>query len=365
MITSLAITALAFLGIRILVILINTGFYFRSSGKLYRGTQMISILVPARNEEVHLPRLLDDLLGQDYKDYEVWVCDDHSTDRTPAILEDYSKRHPHIRWFPATTLKEGWTGKNAACYQLAQKAGGSILLFLDADMRISGDILIRLSGYLEEKRLKLLSVFPKQLMESTGEKATVPVMNWILLSLLPLPMVYYSPRRSFAAANGQFMMFQAPTYHKLQPHAILRFSPVEDIGIMKLYKKEHYRCTTLLGDDRVSCRMYTGYREAIEGFSKNVLHFFSESRLWLFFFVLFSTFGLPVIALWSVPVFLIALGAALLGRMLISRISNQPVIRNLWMIPWQHVSFLHMVWTALKHKSQGSLQWKGRQIKLT
>jgi len=365
MIAALAIIALAFLGIRILVILINAGFYFRTSGKSCKGTQMISVLVPARNEEVHLPRLLDDLLAQEYENYEVWICDDHSTDRTPAVLEDYSKRHPHIHWFLAASLKEGWTGKNAACHQLAQKAVGSILLFLDADMRISGDILIRLSGYMEKKRLKLLSVFPKQLMESKGERATVPVMNWILLSLLPLPMVYYSPRPSFAAANGQFMMFHAPTYHKLQPHAILRISPVEDIGIMKLYKKEHYRCTTLLGDGRVSCRMYSGYREAIEGFSKNVLHFFSDSRLWLFFFVLFTTFGLLFIALWSVPVFLIALGAALLSRVLISRISNQPVFRNLWMIPCQHGGFLHMVRTAFKNKSKGTLEWKGRQIKLT
>jgi glycosyltransferase involved in cell wall biosynthesis len=364
MITSLAIIALAFLGIRILVILINAGFYFRTFGKFHKGTQMISILVPARNEEVHLPRLLDDLLAQDFDNYEVWICDDHSTDRTPVVLEEYSKRHPHIRWFRADPLKEGWTGKNAACHQLAQRAGGPILLFLDADMRISGDILIRLSGYLEGKGLKLLSVFPKQLMESSGERASVPVMNWILLNLLPLPMVYYSARSSFAAANGQFMMFQALTYHKLQPHAVLRFSPVEDIGIMKLYKKEHYRCTTLLGDDRIRCRMYSGYREAIEGFSKNVLHFFSDSRLWLFFFVMFSTFGLLFIALWSIPVFLWSLGAALLGRMLISGISHQPVFRNLWMIPCQHWSFLHMVWTALKNKSKGTLQWKGRQIEL-
>jgi len=347
------------------VVLINAGFYFRTSRKFYKGTQMISILVPARNEEVHLPRLLDDLLVQDFQNYEVWICDDHSTDRTSAVLEDYSKLHPNIHWFRAASLKEGWTGKNAACHQLAQKAGGTILLFLDADMRISGDILNRLSGYLKKKRLKLLSVFPKQQMESTGERATVPVMNWILLSLLPLPMVYYSPRSSFAAANGQFMMFQAPTYHKLQPHAILRSSPVEDIGIMKLYKKEHYRCITLLGDERVRCRMYAGYREAIEGFSKNVLHFFSGSRLWLFFFVLFTTFGLMFIALWSRPIFLWSLGVALLGRILISRISNQPVFRNLWMIPLHHGSFLHMVRTALKHKSKGTLQWKGRQIKLT
>ena len=127
-------------------------------------------------------------------------------------------------------------------------------------------------------------------------------MNWILLSLLPLPMVIFGLRSSFSAANGQFMMFKANVYHKLQPHSIVRSSAVEDIEIMTLYKKGRYRCATLLGDQRVQCRMYSGYREAIAGFSKNVLHFFSGSLVWALFYILFTTFGLIFLAFGHSPV---------------------------------------------------------------
>lgn len=364
MIALLAYISLGFLGLRFLVALVNFLFHYRLPNAGIAPDLKLSILIPARNEEKNLGRILDCILNQDYGNFEVWVCDDHSSDGTPEILEAYSRRHPEIHGFTGEELRPGWTGKNYACHQLAAKASGDILLFVDADMEIHGDLLGKILAYLRKRKIALLSIFPRQLLITRGEQATVPVMNWILLSLLPLPMVTFGRRSSFSAANGQFMMFRANTYHKLQPHSIVRSSAVEDIEIMTLYKRSHHRCATLLGDHRVQCRMYTGYRAALEGFSRNVLHFFSGSLVWAFFYILFTTFGLMFIALWSLPWFWAALALAMLSRVLISLMSHQRVFRNLIMIPVQHVSFLWMVKMALVQKSRGSLQWKGREIRL-
>lgn len=360
----LAYISMTFLGLRLLVALVNFLFHFTSGNYFCEEDQKISVLIPARNEEKHIGDILDCLLNQDHKHLEVLVCDDHSTDNTPQILKEYSGRHAEIDWFKGEALKPGWTGKNFACHQLAARAKGEILLFLDADMEIRGDILSSMACFMKKKSLFLLSIFPRQNLLTPGERATVPVMNWILLSLLPLPLVYLSRRSSFSAANGQFMMFKNHVYHKLQPHAIVRSSPVEDIEIMRLYKRNAFRCATLLGDQRVQCHMYSGYREAIRGFSKNVLHFFSGSLLWLIFFIVFTSFGLVITGFWSLPYFLISLGAAVLSRALISLASHQNVLQNLLMVPFQHVSFLAMVSLALLQKSRGSLEWKGRKIEL-
>jgi chlorobactene glucosyltransferase len=217
---------------------------------------------------------------------------------------------------------------------------------------------------MNKRRLTLLSIFPLQRMHTAGERATVPIMNWILLSLLPLPMVLWGPHSSLSAANGQFMMFRANVYHKLQPHAIVRESVVEDIEIMQLLKRWRYRCATHLGDHRVQCRMYPDYRAAISGFSKNILHFFSGSLIWALFYILFTTFGLLFIALWSLPVFYIALVVAFLSRLLISLMSHQNPLNNILWIPVQHISFLWLVKMALQQKLDGSLHWKGREIQL-
>jgi chlorobactene glucosyltransferase len=160
------------------------------------------------------------------------------------------------------------------------------------------------------------------------------------------------------------MLFRADHYRKLKCHQLVRSSAVEDIRIARTLKKRRYRTATLLGDNRVACRMYTNYREAVSGFSKNVMHFFFNSLLWMFLYVLFTTLGLVFVAFWSVGVALCCLAAALLMRVLISVISYQGVMLNLVFIPAQHVAFFHIIVTALKSLRDGNLQWKGRNIRI-
>lgn len=54
----------------------------------------VSILVPTYNAERFIAETVESLLAQDYENYEVFISDDASTDRTPQILEEYSARYP-------------------------------------------------------------------------------------------------------------------------------------------------------------------------------------------------------------------------------------------------------------------------------
>jgi glycosyltransferase involved in cell wall biosynthesis len=301
-------------------------------------------------------------MNQEYKNLEIIICDDCSTDNTGEILKKYCERNGNMNWFTGKSLPQGWTGKNYACHQLAEKATGDLFLFLDADMDISGNIIASSAGYMEKRNLTLHSIFPKQITPTTGEKITVPLMNWILLSLLPLPFVLYCSWPSFSAANGQFMLFRADHYRKLNCHELVKSSPVEDIQIVKVLKKRKYRVSTLLGDHRVICRMYSNYHEAVSGFSKNILHFFSNNLVWAFFFVLFTSLGLLFVALWSAGYALLYLAVALLMRTLISAISYQNIIKNLLYIPVQHIAFFHILIKAIANRHKGTLEWKERKI---
>lgn len=358
----LAYISVAFLGLRLIVVCTNTLFHFKNRNRWFDDAALVSILIPARNEEDNIGNILDCLIRQDYANIEIIVCDDHSDDSTPTILEEYSKRQQRIKWFRSEPLPDGWTGKNFACHQLRLRAKGEILLFTDADMHISGDIIARTAGYMNRRNLDLVSIFPKQVMKTTGEKITVPVMNWILLSLLPLPLVLFSRRSSFSAANGQFMMFNRDDYINHQYHLMAAGSPVEDIGIMKIMKNLKRRTSTLLGDTRVSCRMYQGYHDAINGFSKNILHFFSNSLIWTLFFLLFTTAGHLFVALWSLPAAIVTVSAGIIIRILVSAVSCQNVPVNLLLIPAQHIVMIQMVAGAFRAKSRGTVNWKGRKV---
>ena len=255
MIEILAYIAMVFLGLRFLVVISNSIFHHTSRNRRWNDTPKVSVLIPVRNEETNIGQLLDGLMKQDYENIEVIVCNDGSADRTAEILEEYCSRYDTISWFTGKELPEGWTGKNFACHQLAEKATGDLFLFLDADMEISGDIIATSAGYIKKRELTLLSIFPRQIMLTGGERFVVPVMNWILLSLLPLPLVVHCKWPSFSAANGQFMFFDAGDYRKLKCHEMVKSSAVEDIRIVKILKKKKYRVSTLLGDKRVACRM--------------------------------------------------------------------------------------------------------------
>src|SRR5436853_3854680 len=89
----------------------------------------VSIIVPARNEEVSLGDCLRSLVAQDGLEFEVIVVDDGSTDRTREIAESFAG----VRVISPPALPPGWTGKSNAVVAGEKEAAGQWFLFTDAD----------------------------------------------------------------------------------------------------------------------------------------------------------------------------------------------------------------------------------------
>ena len=94
---------------------------------------MVSIVLPARNEEKYIEKCLDSLLKQDYSNYEIIVINDSSSDNTEEIIKRYRKSHSKIIYVNAQPKPKGWAGKNWACYQGYLHSKGDLFLFTDAD----------------------------------------------------------------------------------------------------------------------------------------------------------------------------------------------------------------------------------------
>ena len=353
-----------FLGIRTFISLVNLLSKPWLKDEQPEKQPMISVLIPARNEERSIGRLLSDLSRQDYPDFDVLVYDDQSDDKTPDIVRQFSRDDERFRYIPGRSLPEGWNGKNHACYQLAREARGAYLLFLDADVRTGPTLLTKGVAYLQKKSLHLLSIFPKQEIRSFGERITVPVMNWILVSLLSLPLVRMLKFPSLAAANGQFMLFDAETYQQNQWHEKLKAVTVEDIEIARTMKEEGHRVQTLLGDDSIRCRMYESYGEAVEGFSRNVHAYFGNSHFVMGLFVVIVTLGfIPVWVSFGELGLLFYLGLAILNRVMVSAASDQKILTNVVLAPLQVGALWHISLKSLKNRFSGKTSWKGRTIK--
>ncbi|MBN3035151.1 MAG: glycosyltransferase [Bacteroidales bacterium] len=363
--TLLAVISIVFLGLRLITALINLA----ARTKLKQGSPdespTVSVLIPARDEEHHITSLLEGIITQEYAAYEVIVYDDESSDGTAQVVEVFSRRDSRVRLVRGGSLPGGWLGKTRACDILAKEATGDYLLFLDADVTVSPGLLKDSIAYMNEQGLELLSVFPVQRMETAGEKTTVPLMNWILLSLLPLPLTRICKRPSLSAANGQFMCFRSETYHRYRFHERARLQQVEDIRIMKDMKKLGLPVQTLLSGGQIACRMYGGFREAVNGFAKNMPEFFGGNIPWMLVFVLFTTFGAVPVAFSMLPaitgIYLLA-GIAL--RIMVSLAGRQPVWQNLLYALPQQLALPVIAAASIQRKWRGWTTWKGRMVRV-
>lgn len=330
---------------------------------LLKDKPFVSILIPARNEEENIGNLLDDLIAITYRPLEIWIYNDSSTDHTREIVEKYTSVYQHIRIMEGISLPEGWMGKNHACHQLALIAKGEKLLFLDADVRVRDQIIEKALNYVEKYKLKLLSVFPTQIMPSTGSRLVIPIMNWVLLSLLPLPLIRLSNKASLSAANGQCMFFDSNEYHRIQPHRLFRNNQVEDIIILREYKRRKLKSATLLGANDIYCRMYSDLQEGIDGFSKNVFQFFGGSSLLTILFAFVTTIAPFYLFIFNGYIYgLLYLLFILLIRIFVSVSSRQSVASNIFLaIPQQFIFWKIIISAFLKSKHK-NLTWKGRNI---
>ncbi len=323
----------------------------------------VSILIPARNEEKNIGQLLESITSQEYQNWEAIVYDDLSEDQTASIVRNFATKDKRIRLMKGEGLPEGWRGKNRGCHILARKAQGAFLLFLDADVIVGKHLLSDALAHMQKHQLQLLSLFPYQIMKTFGEKVTVPLMHWVLVSLLPLILTRKAPMPSFSAANGQFMLFKADTYHRFRFHEKMRAYATEDIVISRYMKRQGLKIHTLLSREQVKCRMYHSFGEAAHGFARTMIAYFGGNTLLALLYTLITTFGLiPVWLSMGMHTAISYLFATLMIRILVSIAAKQNVLFNFVTAPVQQLAFFAISILAVNNKIRKKTSWKGRLV---
>lgn len=363
MITLLYIISSIIIIIIFLVSLINLLTAPVIKGKSYSGNhqKLVSILIPARNEEKNISDCVSSCLKQTYANKEIIVLDDNSADRTNELLKKFSDK---IQIINGADLPDGWLGKNWACYQLSQEANGEYLLFIDADVRLNEKAVESAINEINFSEAGMLSVFPTQIINSFSEWLVVPLMNWLLLGFLPLILVYKSGNKSFAAANGQFILWRKNIYDLIGGHSAVKSKVVEDMEFVRICKSNGTKVKTLLGGDLIYCRMYSNLKEAVNGFSKNFFTGFNVNGFIFLLWISLITFAflMPFI-IWAEPknsLLLIAL--IFLSRVFISIKSRQNVFANILLHPVQ-MMIVFIVGIISVYKTYfRKLEWKQRKI---
>jgi chlorobactene glucosyltransferase len=315
-----------------------------SSAKRYHA--LVSILIQRESPGHDLTQLLESILKQDYQDFEVIILDNAPGIKTyPEVF----KNDGRFRIVTSKQTPQGWLQDNFAFYQLASQAKGEYFLFLMEDTIIANGLINNAVHRMKMNKLTLLSLFPDQRMLSFGERIVVPLMHFMLLSLLPMRLVRLSGNPVFAASSEHFMLFDAGNYRQHQWHDKVKNKTAQPIEIMKLIKRRGYSAEVLLANGYISSRMYKNFNEASHGFGKILLGGFKNNAAGLVIYLLFVILG-PIYIWyylnWGLLFFAIAL--IILGKIMISLSSRQNTFLNIILHPLQILSLLFISILSIK-----------------
>jgi len=353
---------------------VNLGVYRRAApraaGRASAGEPgalpVVTVCIPARNEELNVDAAVRGALANADVPLEVLVYDDQSTDRTPAILAALRSEDPRVRAVATEPLPDGWNGKQWGCERMGQAARGQWLLFTDADVRFAPDCFARALAEAARLDASLLSTVPREETGTFLERLVVPMIHWMLFSWLPMRRMRTTNDPATSAGCGQFLLVRRDAWLAAGGHAAFRDSMHDGIKLPRNVRRAGFHTDLYDGSDAVSCRMYRSAGETWRGFTKNAYEGLG-SPLVLVVFTVLEAFGILLPWIW-VPVMLLVHGTesmptvptALASFAIGAQLAQRRVLRSRFSHPWECV-LLHPVTIVLLL----AIQWRSWWLHLT
>lgn len=326
----------------------------------------VSLLIPARNEEGLIGDCLRSLLLQEHPDFEIIVLDDHSTDRTRAIVESAGES---IRLISSLPLPKGWTGKNWACHQLSEHATGEILFFIDADAVLDPTAVSSVVDVMDTQKVDMVASLLRNRGTSLASKILLPIVNHAVLALFPASLIHRSSNPDIALAFGPFIGVSRIAYDDSGGHAAHPQHIVDDVQLARSVKAAGYHQRLINGTDLAATTWYSGLVDIWKGFSKNaygalsyrtslsiITTFLIAPLLALPFIRLIAGFfgaPVPMEVLWQVVLLI-------LGRFVTSTVGRDPlwgvIFHPLAMLFWGATLF----WSTILAVTGQRVEWKNR-----
>jgi len=241
----------------------------RAPRPLVHRDRRISVLIPARDEAHNIGAAIDAVLASRDVELELIVLDDDSRDETANVVAERARRDARARLLRRQGPPPEFCGKPYACQALADQAGGDILIFVDADVRLSEDAIGALAAELSNSRAALISGIPRQMTGSLSERLVVPLMDFVLCGFLPISAMRRSTNPAFGAACGQLIAVRKDAYDAVGGHAAVAGRVHDGIALARRFRECGYETDIIDASRIATCRMYSSWTELRAGLAKN------------------------------------------------------------------------------------------------
>ncbi len=235
-----------------------------------RSGPLVSVVIPARNEERAIEQGVRSFLAQAYDSIEVVVVNDRSTDATGAILDRIAAEDSRLRVIHGEPPPAGWLGKPWALHEGSRHARGQLLLFVDADLRYHPETVAAAVRTLARNDVAMVTLLPDMELEGFWEHVALPMLAFAFFVMLPSWLANRTRAPRLALGGGTGMLMRRDVYDSFHGHEALKDAVVDDIGLARVTREHGGRTIALRADHLVAIRMYHGGREIVAGFTKNV-----------------------------------------------------------------------------------------------
>ena len=341
---------------------------------------LVSVIIPARDEEKNMGKCLLSLTEQDYPQMEIIAVDDNSTDKTGEIIEGFQKKDRRVKLVKGKELPPGWRGKNFAIYQGIQQAGGEYLLFVDADVWLAPQCLSQTVCHAREHGSDLLILKGKGEWKGFWEKVIFPVYTQITWVLLPFPLLN-DPRSRANLGGGPYLLFKREVYEEIGGHEKIKEEVTEDIVLVSTIKEQGLKLNNLFGRELLTIGAYTNLKVIWRQLSKSYFigigrkpWIVGSSLLMLFSFIILPWFSVLLSLTYLIIyrqgwfpllIFLLGMGQCLSALFIRRRLKkymgfDNTCIHNLLQPLGALMIACIMINSTVKTLSGKGVTWKGR-----
>jgi cellulose synthase/poly-beta-1,6-N-acetylglucosamine synthase-like glycosyltransferase len=231
----------------------------------------LTVVVPARNEQEDLEATLEALAMQQYRNLRVLVVDDRSSDKTPAIADEFAERWPerfgaiHVSYLP-----EGWLGKTFAMEVGTQNSVSEYVLFTDADVLFSPSSLRRAMACAVMTNADHLVVFPTPQVKGKGEGIVLGFLQVFGLWVTRPWRVSDPQARRDVLGIGAFNLVKREALAVLGGWEPQRMVVLEDVALGRRMKAAGMRQVVAFGPELVLVHWAKGMRGLVRTMTKNL-----------------------------------------------------------------------------------------------
>jgi len=330
----------------------------------------VCLCIPVRDEAAELPVALDSWLTQDYPALRIVVVDDGSTDGSTGLLRAREAARPdRLRVVRNDTLPPGWLGKNHAldlASRQPEAQAADWLLFADADVQASPDLLRRAVAFALARPTDILALIPGVDAVGPAERVVLPLAASAFQLLVP-PHQVPNPRHPAFCGVGGFTLVRREAYEATGGHAAAPLEAIDDMMLARRLKQAGFTNRVARGGPDLHLRMYHGLGELVRAMRKNAA---ALPAWWLLplllppvVLVMLAPLWLPLAGHPGLALLLWLLVPALAGDVQ-QRMTGRPMdlLWALW--PLDALVFAAGTAWAFADRLRGVNHWRGRDVKL-